>query len=124
MLDDTAKFNYLKGLLEGKASLAVQGLTLTSENYAHAINLLRERFGEPQVLISAYMDALIAISPAKSSNLSELRDLCDLIEVHTRNLQLFDVHVHHYGPVLVSVILSKLPGDIKLEISRKMSDGK
>ena len=31
-LDDTAKFNYLKGQLEGKARLAIQGLTLTSEN--------------------------------------------------------------------------------------------
>ena len=62
-LDDISKFNYLKGLLEGKASLAVQGLTLTSDNYMEAVNLLEKRFGDPQVIITAHMDALWRLFP-------------------------------------------------------------
>ena len=42
-LDEISKFNYLRGLLEGKASLALQGLLLTSENYVAAKGLLNER---------------------------------------------------------------------------------
>ena len=123
-LDDIAKFNYLKGLLEGKASLVLQGLSLTSENYNNAITLLKERFGDPQVIITAHMDALLAISPVASGNVSALRDICDIIEVHTRNLQLFEISANHYGPVLISIIMSKLPTQIKLEISRQMPQGK
>ena len=108
-LDDISKFNYLKGLLEEKASLVLQGLTLTSENYINAIVLLKERFGDPQVVITAHMDALLAISPVTSNKVSDLRDICDVIEVHTRNMQLFEICANNYGPVLISIIMSKLP---------------
>ena len=66
-LDDITKFNYLKGLLEEKASLVLQGLTLTSDNYQNAIAMLKERFGDPQVIITAHMDALLALSPVTSA---------------------------------------------------------
>ena len=42
-LDGITKFNYLKGLLEEKASLVLQGLTLTSDNYQNAIAMLMPR---------------------------------------------------------------------------------
>ena len=70
------------------------------------------------------MDALLAITPVKMNNVNELRELCDVIEIHTRNLQLFDICAQNYGPVLISIILSKLPNEIKLEISRQMPQGK
>ena len=123
-LDDISKFNYLKGLLEGRASLVVQGLLLTSENYQEAIDLLKKRFGDPQLIITSHMDALLALVPVKENKVSELRQLCDVIEIHTRNLQLFDICAQNYGPVLTSIILSKLPTEFKLEISRQMPDGK
>ena len=50
--------------------------------------------------------------------------MCDIIVIHTRNLQLFDICAQNYGPVLISIILSKLPSEIKLEISRQMPQGK
>ena len=50
------KYNHLKSLLEGSASRAIQGLTLTEANYDAAIDLLNSRFGKPQQVISAHMD--------------------------------------------------------------------
>ena len=123
-LDEVTKFNYLKGLLEGKAQQALEGLTLSAENYHHAIELLTKRFGDPQVIITAHMDALLAIVPVHSNKVSELRDLCDLIEIHTRNLQSFEICANNYGPMLISIIMSKLPNEMKLELSRKMPQGK
>ena len=66
MLDDIEKFNYLKCLLEGKASVVLQGLS--SENYRSAIELLHRRFGNAQIIITAHMDALIANHVKKFSN--------------------------------------------------------
>ena len=57
-LDNITKFNYLKSGLDCKASYANQEINLTSENYEHAICVLKERFGDPQVIIAARMDAL------------------------------------------------------------------
>jgi len=42
------KFNYLNSLLEGPAFRTIQGLTLTESNYDAAIEILQERFGNPQ----------------------------------------------------------------------------
>ena len=122
-IGDVEKFNYLKGLLEGKASLVVQGMSLTSGNYNEAIQLLKERFGDPQIIIQANMDALLSLVPVMNDDLGGLRKLCDEIEVHIRNLQQFGVQTQNYGPVLISIICSKLPNDVNLEISRKMPDG-
>ena len=69
-LDDVTKFNYLKGLLEDKAQSAIEGLTLTSDNYQHAKELLENRFGDTQVIITAHMDALLAIKPVLSNNIA------------------------------------------------------
>ena len=70
------------------------------------------------------MDVLLGLIPLKSSNASELRQLYDIIEIHIRNLHGFDILPENYGPVLISIITSKLPSDICLEISRQMPAGK
>ncbi|VDI73293.1 Hypothetical predicted protein [Mytilus galloprovincialis] len=47
-LTDIEKFNYLWSKLQGEAKRAVSGLTLSSDNYSLAINILQERFGNKQ----------------------------------------------------------------------------
>ena len=44
------KFVYLRSLLRGKAEQLVNGLSLTGENYATALKLLDERYGDKQGL--------------------------------------------------------------------------
>ena len=56
------KFNYLNSLLEGHASRAIQGLSLTEANYESAIKILNERFGRKQQIISAHMHELLKIA--------------------------------------------------------------
>ena len=57
-LADIDKFHYLHSLLEGPASRAIQGLALTSANYKTSIEILKQRFGRPQQIISSHMDEL------------------------------------------------------------------
>ena len=70
------------------------------------------------------MDALLNIAPTGNNNVTELRNIYDLIEVRTRSLQILDVDARHYGPVLVPVVMNKLPSQFRLEITRKMPPGK
>ena len=119
-LDDVTKFSHLKSKLKGKARLSVEGLHLTKENYENAKELLIERFGDSQVIIRANMDALLAIEPISSNLVTDLRDLYDIMEVHTRNLQMFDVCAKDYGPVLISLIMA----NVNLVLSRQMPQGK
>lgn len=65
-INDIDKFNYLKGCLKGEAQATISGLTLSSENYTEAINVLKDRFGNEQVLISAHVESLLKIDKIRS----------------------------------------------------------
>ena len=67
------KFNYLNSLLEGPAFKTIQGFTLTGSNYDSAIQMLQERFGDPQQIISAHMEGLLKISTCVSDRPGSLR---------------------------------------------------
>jgi hypothetical protein len=51
------KFNNLRSLLDGVAASAIQGFSLTKENYDAAIELLKDRFANTQIIVSSHMDA-------------------------------------------------------------------
>ena len=55
------KFNYLKALVERPAANTILGLTLTEANYAAAVELLKERYGKKQQIISAHMKELLKL---------------------------------------------------------------
>ncbi|XP_078374406.1 uncharacterized protein LOC144657946 [Oculina patagonica] len=120
-ISDVDKFSYLKSLLDGPASRAIQGLNLTNGNYTSAVELLKERFGKPQQIISAHMDELLKIHTANDKPHS-LRIIYDKISVHTRGLASLGVSSKEYGSLLIPVIMSKLPSEIRIEIARKSSD--
>ena len=113
------KFNYLNSLLEGTALRAIQGLTLTGANYDAAIEILRDRFGQPQQIITAHMDELLKIPASTGDRLSSLRFIYDKISVHVRALASLGVSSDQYGSLLIPIVLSKMPGDIRLQIARQ-----
>ena len=47
--------------MAGQALTTVSGLTYNSENYKEALDILIDRYGNPQVLISAHMETLVRI---------------------------------------------------------------
>ena len=124
-LTEIEKFSYLKSYLTGDAEKAVEGLSLTAENYAQGMTILKDRFGNKQLIISKHMNALLLALEVRSSfHIRELRSIgiivYDKVVVNLRALRAYDINSKHFGPMLIPVILEKLPADIKLEISRKM----
>ena len=122
-LSDIDKFTYLQTLLDGPAGSAIAGLPLTSENYANAIDILRTRYGNKQIIISHYMDILLKLPVAPSLNdLRNLRQIYDTIESNVRDLQSLGIHADSYGNLLIPVMFSKLPEELCLIISRKFDN--
>ena len=92
------KFNSLKSLLEKSAAAMIEGLSLTESNYETAIELLQQRFGDKQVVISSHMDSLLQLPQLRSSTDTKgLRRLYDQIEAHVRGLKSLDVPDTEYG---------------------------
>ena len=72
------KFSYLRASLQGPAASTINGLNLSNANYDAAVVLLKERYGDPQKIINAHMDALVTLSSVENSrDLQSLRRLYD-----------------------------------------------
>ena len=67
------KFNYLHCFLDGEASHAMAGLSLTNENYKEALCLLKKKYGNPQLVVPAQISALLNLAKVESDNLHRLR---------------------------------------------------
>ena len=67
------KFNYLNSLLEGAAFKTIQGLTLSEVNYDAVVSMLKERFGNPQQIISAHMEGLLKVPNCTGDRPTSLR---------------------------------------------------
>lgn len=115
------KFNYLKSLLDGPAAAAIAGFTLTAENYDTAVSLLKERFADNQVIVSRHMDALLSLERVTNvDEIKKVRKLYDTIETHLRSLQNLGVSSGSYGNLLVPIIMSRIPEELTLLLSRKI----
>ncbi|CAB4014273.1 Hypothetical predicted protein, partial [Paramuricea clavata] len=124
-LSDIDKFNYLNSnsLLENTAADAISGLTLTSGNYNEAIIILKKRFGNKQLAINKHMDILLNLDPVTSvQNLKELRSLYDTVESHIRALKSLDIPSQLYGNLLCSMLMNKLPQDLRILINRDIKN--
>ena len=122
-LADIDKFNYLKSLLEKSAADAIAGLALTTANYEEAILILKKRFGNKKQIIGRHMDLLLnADAVTSDQNLKGLRQLYDHVESHVRSLKSLGVTSENYGSLLASVLMNKLPHELKLIITRKREE--
>ena len=104
-----SKLSYLKTLLTGKAKDALNSLGLTSGNHVEAVAILKSRFGDPQVVIQSNIDILLALHPvSSSSNITDFRTIYDKVETVSRNIQRFEVHTEHFGPILIDALMKKI----------------
>ena len=122
-LSNVDKFNYLRSLFEGTAFEAIRGLTLSAANYQEAIDVLKKRFGNRQLIVSKHMEHLLNINPVTSDqDLKGLRKLHNDVEANTRSLKALGIEPESYEAMLASVLLGKLPPDLHLIVGRKITD--
>ena len=101
----------------------MSGLALTAANYHKAIDTLHKRFGCKQLIINKHMDALLKFEDVSSSqNTRALRKLFDNISCHVRSLKSLGVEPDSYGGLLCPVLLSKIPQDLQLIVSPRVSE--
>ena len=76
------------------------------------------------MIISSHMDSLLKLAPlGNTPDVRKLRATYDKIEAHVRGLQALDVPTKTYGSLLVPVLMTKIPEDIRLLVGREIKDG-
>ena len=111
---DVGKFNCLKILVISEAANAISGLSLTNDNYGEAINILKDRFGNKQIIISSHMNSLLKLPMVKENDLQQLRSFYDEVELNVRLIVTLGVAVESFGTLVSTAVIDKLYPNIKL----------
>ena len=116
------RFSYLRASLRGSAVATINGLSLSSANYEAAVALLKERYGDPQKIINAHMDALVNLPIVENArDLKAVRHLYDEVEANVRALSALGQTAEEYGGLLFPLMFHKIPEEIRLSICNKVS---
>lgn len=119
-LEDVEKFMYLKSYLEGDAEELLEGLPRTDANYAFAMQLLEENYGNKEVLINNHVSKLINLEKQDEKDSSTLRVLYNKVTTHVRELEALEITAGMYSVFLVPIVSSKLTEDLrKMWLKRK-----
>ncbi|GBM55777.1 hypothetical protein AVEN_190358-1 [Araneus ventricosus] len=122
-LSKTEKFTYLKSSLSGNALAAISGFVLSDRNYDSSIEILKDRFGRQDIVISSHMNKLLSIKPVRNiSNVKALRKLFDECEIQICSLESLNVTSGSYGNLLCPITLQKIPEEWNFEFNRNRKD--
>ena len=69
------KLEHLTTQCECPAYQAIAGLELSDANYQIAVDILKGRFGQRQIILNSHIDALLKINAVKSGDVIELIEL-------------------------------------------------
>ena len=117
-IPDVTKFQYLISCLEGEAKSAIAGLSLSSDHYSVAVELLAERFGRKEKIIFHHIQDLLELKLAPSPSVVELWAFYDDLSARVRSLEALNITADKYGVVLTPLILHCLPHELALEWAR------
>jgi hypothetical protein len=118
-LTDVDRTNYLKAQVVGDAKLAISGLTSTADNYPVAVKVLKERFGQSQMIIDSHYISLADIKQAVNQT-KKIRYVADVIEQHLNYLEALGEDVNHRH--LIALIKSKLPPVVVVRLEEQRND--
>ena len=75
---------------------------MPSQNYSEAIDVLKNRYGNPQTLINSYVEQFVNLETVtKTNDVIRLRKLLNKVENSMRNLRNLGVDSDNYEKFLV-----------------------
>ena len=80
------KYTYLVSSLRDEAKNAILGIPCTGQNYKVALDILKNRFGDPSLLIGLYADKIVNLSCVDGDDVQAFRSLIDQFESCLREI--------------------------------------
>ena len=93
-----------------------------SANYEKAVDLLKQRFGNRQMVISSHIEVLTKLPKVESiGKVKKLRSLYDAVESHFRGfIEGMEISSERYGCFLTPIVMQKLPEEFRIAITRNL----
>ncbi|XP_050561698.1 uncharacterized protein LOC126910588 isoform X1 [Spodoptera frugiperda] len=102
------KLHYLRASLKDSASLVVDNLDFSAENYDAAWRLLCDRYDNKRLLVNNHVQALFNVNPISKESSKSLRLIIDTTNKNLRALSTLGQPVQHWDTLIIYIMASKL----------------
>lgn len=107
-LSDVQRLHHLFSCLKGNALTTIKHLTVTSENFTVAWNLLASNFKSERRLINSYLNRLFTLPNVTTKSATELRALQSKLIATIAALKNLSRPVDHWSDIFVYLVTQKL----------------
>jgi len=107
------KFQYLLSVIQGEPLNHIKSLSLTSENYSIAYQMLRERYHNDRRLQSLHLNNLLDLQPITASRPNAFRQFIDGFTENSQALITLNCSVDGNNPILSAVLLRKMDAELR-----------
>lgn len=108
--------------LGGSAAQAIAGIPVTDSCYNDALEILKRRFGNVEIMEHEYLQNFRILNHvSSSSNVSALPKLLDMVELNRRGPHSLGMPQSSYAAMLYDVLLRVIPADIPVDHYKKES---
>jgi hypothetical protein len=120
-LNNCQKFHYLKSCLKGEASATIESLTISTDNYNAAYELLIKRYNNIRLIAQEHVLAIINSPVISKANHVSLRKLLNDITTNIEALRVQKQAVDHWDCLIVPLICEKLDYTSRKEWQTKLN---
>ncbi|KFD66339.1 LOW QUALITY PROTEIN: hypothetical protein M514_11864, partial [Trichuris suis] len=125
-VSDVTRFVYLRAALAGNALKAISGYSVTAANYPIVVQVLKNRFGKPRVIVERHILALVQMEGCESESTHHLRKLHDTFVQHVRALAAVKKDPLKgqlsAADVLMTICKQKLPASVRKRWEGKLAE--
>ena len=123
-LADVQKLHHLKVNLVGEAAQVIKQFNITNANYRSAWTALSNRHENARALITSQIKLLISQPKISNESASSIKSLIDVTCECLASLQNLKVNTVNWDPLLIYLLVQKLPPDTHRAWEESLSDCK
>lgn len=113
-INNIQKFHYLRASVKSEATIILNSLEFTSDNYEIAWSALCERYNTNR-LINTHLKALFTLERIEYESSLKLRNLVDSVSKNLRSLEALNLPVSHWDALIIYIVGTKLDHDTARE---------
>ena len=125
-LSDSSKLTYLRSFLIGYAFKVISHLSISDDNYAVALTLLKDEFLDVPYIVDSLFQQILSMSPKFDPSFAGIHSYINECRVIVYELKQYQVNLLDVdsagGKLLNHIVFSKMPASIKTELVHKVNN--
>src|SRR3978361_764680 len=107
-ISNAQKLMYLKSVLKNEPLDPINNLSITNQNYAVAMQILKDRFDKRLLIINSHLKGLLEVPQLTKNNNAQLRNFITQIKKHLESLKALEVPTDNWDLLLIFLYSKQL----------------